>query len=219
MPEIKDNIASIKSKLPERVRLVIVTKNHSVDEIKLVYGTGHRVYGENRVQELIEKLPLLPGDIEWHFIGHLQTNKVRYIAPFAKLIHSVDSLKLLKEINKEALKNSRVIPCLLQFYIATEETKFGLSLQEARDILESPDYPSLKNISICGVMGMASLSEDKDLVRSEFRHLKSIFDQLKREYFENKEDFRDISMGMSGDWPIAVEEGATLIRIGTAIFS
>jgi PLP dependent protein len=213
-----NNLVRIKNDIPSGVRLVVVSKTVPAETIREVYDTGHRIFGENRAQALIDKQPLLPVDIEWHFIGHLQTNKVKFIVPFISMIHSVDSLKLLKEIDKEAAKHGRVIQCLLQFHIATEETKYGLDLVEAREILDNPELAALKNVRISGVMGMATYSDDENLVRSEFRNLRSIFATLKAEYFHNDPNFKEISMGMSGDYKIAIEEGSTIVRIGTAIF-
>ena len=215
---IKQNLAFIKQEIPANVRLVAVSKTKPVGDILLAYNYGHKVFGENKAQELINKQPQLPDDIEWHFIGHLQSNKVKFIAPFVSLIHSVDSLKLLKEINKQALKNDRVIDCLLQFHIATEETKFGLDYEEATGILQSESYREMKNISIAGVMGMATFTDDKTVIRSEFKHLKNIFVNLKQDYFQNNVNFKEISMGMSDDYSIAIEEGSTIVRIGSAIF-
>lgn len=214
-----NNLVRIKNDIPPGVRLVVVSKTVPAETIREVYKSGHRIFGENRAQALIDKQPLLPEDIEWHFIGHLQTNKVKYIVPFISMIHSVDSLKLLTEINKEAAKHNRVIPSLLQFHIATEETKYGLDLAEAREILDSPDLAALKNVRISGVMGMATFSDDENLVRSEFRSLRSIFESLKAQYFQNDPNFCEVSMGMSGDYRIAIEEGSTIVRIGTAIFA
>ncbi len=209
----------ITQRLSEKnARLVAVSKTHPPERIMPLYLKGQRIFGENRVQELQQKYEVLPKDIEWHLIGHLQTNKVKFIAPYISLVHSVDSLDLLKEINKQALKNNRVIDCLLQFHIATEETKFGLSEQEASDILHNPAFSEMKNIRVCGVMGMATFTDDQSLIRSEFRHLKSIFDSLKNGFFENSPWFREVSMGMSGDWEIALEEGSTLVRIGSLLF-
>lgn len=199
-------------------RLVAVSKTHPKEAILKIYHQGQRIFGENRPQEMLEKQAALPADIQWHLIGHLQTNKVKAIAPFVSLIHSVDSLRLLQEIDKQALKNQRIQDCLLQFHIAQEETKFGLSEAEALAILQSPTFASLKNIRICGVMGMASFTEDKAQVRMEFRHLKSIFERLKARFFQDSAYFCEISMGMSGDWEIALEEGSTLVRIGSLIF-
>ena len=182
------------------------------------YEAGQRVFGENKAQELVLKHSQLPPGIEWHFIGHLQTNKVKYIAPCVHLVHSIDSLGLLREINKEALKNNRVIDCLLQFYIATEDTKFGMDFGEGKALLESDDYHKMKNIRITGVMGMGSFSDVKGLVRNEFIFLRECFERLKKDYFNNSDSFRILSMGMSGDYKIAIEEGSNLVRIGTAIF-
>lgn len=202
----------------KNARLVAVSKTHPPERIMPLYLKGQRIFGENRVQELQQKYEVLPKDIEWHLIGHLQTNKVKFIAPYISLVHSVDSLDLLKEINKQALKNNRVIDCLLQFHIATEETKFGLSEQEASDMLHNPAFSEMKNIRVCGVMGMATFTDDQSLIRTEFRYLKSIFDSLKKGFFENSPWFREVSMGMSGDWEIALEEGSTLVRIGSLLF-
>jgi hypothetical protein len=207
------------TKLSSRnARLVAVSKTHPVDRIQELYQQGQRIFGENRPQEMLEKYSALPKDIEWHFIGHLQTNKVKFIAPFVSLIHSVDSLRLLQEIDKLALKNNRVIDCLLQFYIAQEETKFGLDQEEAIELLQSQDFNALKNIRLCGVMGMSSFTSDTDQVRQEFRQLKAIFEYLKTNYFAQDTHFCEISMGMSGDWEIALEEGSTLLRIGSLLF-
>lgn len=213
-----ENFKQIKRQLPGTVRLVVVSKTRTPDEIMTIYSTGHRIFGENKAQELIQKQPLLPADIQWHFIGHLQTNKVKYIAPFVHLIESVDSLRLLMEIEKQAGKNNRRIHCLLQLYIATEETKFGLSLPEAEEILNSTEYKALHNICLSGVMGMASFTDDMVKVRQEFHTLSSYFHILKNNYFQDSSEFNEISMGMSGDWEIAVQEGTTMVRIGTAIF-
>ncbi|MBW6460314.1 MAG: YggS family pyridoxal phosphate-dependent enzyme [Bacteroidales bacterium] len=212
------HLHKILTSLPSHVRLVAVSKTILPDVLMEVYRSGHRVFGENRAQELIAKQPLLPADIQWHFIGHLQTNKVKYIAPFVEMIESVDSLKLLKEINKEAAKNERVIKCLLQFHIAKEETKYGLDIQEAEELMAHPDLPSMHNIIISGVMGMATFTEDEGQVRQEFRKLKKIFDDLKDKHFPDNPSFCEISMGMSDDYRIAVEEGSTIVRLGSAIF-
>jgi pyridoxal phosphate enzyme (YggS family) len=182
------------------------------------YQSGHRMFGENRVQDLIKKQAHLPADIEWHMIGHLQSNKVRTIAPFISLIHSVDNKDLLSVIDREAIKNNRVISCLIQIRIAREETKFGITLLEAGDILSSPEFRSMEHIRITGLMGMATFTDDTTIVRSEFRYLAECFRQIKRDFFSHDPAFCELSMGMSGDYPIALEEGATLIRIGTLIF-
>lgn len=215
---VSDNLKNIKNALPSHVKLIAVSKNHPPDTILEAYQADQKAFGENKVQELVQKQAQLPADIEWHLIGHLQTNKVKYIAPFISLIQSVDSLKLLKEINKEAIKNKRIIKCLLQFHIATEETKFGFSLEEAELMLQSEAFNLLKNVEICGVMGMATFTSDTLKVRNEFRYLKIIFNHIKKIYFQNSVTFKEISMGMSDDYNIAVEEGSTLVRIGTAVF-
>lgn len=215
---IKDQLLEIIGSLKPGVELIAVSKTFPVSAVKEAYDAGQRAFGENKVQEMVEKHPQLPLDIEWHLIGHLQSNKVKYIAPFVKLIHSVDSLKLTQEIDKQAKKNNRVIDCLLQFHVASEETKFGLDLKEANELLKSEIFKELKNIRFVGVMGMASFSEDLEMVRNEFKHLKSIFDQLKKEHFANQESFTEISMGMSGDYKIAMEEGSTMVRVGSLIF-
>lgn len=215
---ISQNIKTLREEIPEPVKIIAVSKTHTPVEILEVYNTGHRLFGENRAQELIDKQPLLPSDIQWHFIGHLQTNKVKYIAPYISLIHSIDSLKLFKEINKQALKNNRVIDCLLQFHIAQEETKFGLDQAEACEILDSAEYRQMKNIRITGVMGMATFTDDMDWVRKEFQKLKKLFDFLKTSYFAGDDRFCEISMGMTSDYHVAIEEGSTMVRIGTAIF-
>ena len=211
-------LSSIKAELPKHVRLVAVSKYHPVERIQEAYDAGQRLFGENHVQEMTQKYALLPKDIEWHFIGHLQTNKVKYIAPFVSLIHSVDSLKLLKEINKQAEKAQRVIPCLLQIHIAKEETKFGFSFDECREMLQQGEWKNLKNVQLCGVMGMGTFTDNVDQVRSEFHSLKDFFDEIKENVFSDNPSFREISMGMTDDYPIAIEEGSTLIRIGTKIF-
>ncbi len=195
-----------------------VSKTHPASAILEIYQEGQRIFGENRPQEMLEKQAALPADIEWHLIGHLQTNKVKSIASFVSMIHSVDSLHLLQEIDKQALKYNRVQDCLFQFYIAQEDTKFGLSELEAYEILQNPDFLALQNVRICGVMGMASFTDDQEQVRTEFRHLKSIFEHLKAKFFPQDSHFCEISMGMSGDWKIALEEGSTLLRIGSLIF-
>lgn len=211
-------LSSIKAELPKQVRLVAVSKYHPVEMIQEAYDAGQRLFGENHVQEMTQKYALLPKDIEWHFIGHLQTNKVKYIAPFVSLIHSVDSLKLLKEINKQAEKVQRIIPCLLQIHIAKEETKFGFSFDECRVMLQQGEWKNLKNVQLCGVMGMGTFTDNVDQVRSEFHSLKDFFDEIKENVFSDNPSFREISMGMTDDYPIAIEEGSTLIRIGTKIF-
>lgn len=199
--------------------LVAVSKTKPNEAIMELYDHGHRVFGENRVQELVQKQEDLPKDIEWHLIGHLQSNKVKYIAPFVTMIHSIDSWKLLQEVNKQAAKNGRVIDVLLQFHIAEESSKFGLNIEEAKVILRSSDMESMQNVRICGVMGMATFTSDESQVRKEFKHLNFIFKALRAEFFPERESFKEISMGMSGDYQIAVEEGSTMVRIGSLLFS
>ena len=203
---------------PQNVTLVAVSKTKSNEDILECYEKGQRIFGENYIQELVEKYDSLPKDIQWHFIGHLQTNKVKMIAPFVQLIHGVDSFKLLQEIDKRAKQNERTIDCLLQFHIATETSKFGLDLAAAQAFLKSEAFKKLKNVNLCGVMGMATFTNDKIQVRNEFKQLKYIFDTLKNDFFAEKQDFKDISMGMSGDYKIAVEEGSTMVRVGSLIF-
>ena len=215
---IRANLTGLVQTLSQHVTLVVVSKMQPPERIMEAYEAGQRDFGENRVQEMISKKELLPGDIRWHLVGHLQTNKVRMIVPFVHLIHSIDSLRLLQEVNKEGQRINRVIPCLLEFHIATEETKFGLSFGEATALLESQEYREMQNVSICGVMGMASFVDDETLLRSEFRQLSTWFHKLRSTYFTINQEFNIISMGMSGDYPIAIEEGSTLVRIGTKIF-
>jgi pyridoxal phosphate enzyme (YggS family) len=213
---IKENLEQVKNELPETVKLVAVSKTKPVEIIQEAYDAGQRVFGENKAQEMGIKYEQLPKDIEWHFIGHMQTNKVKYIAPFVSLIHSVDSQKILKEINKQAAKNNRIIDCLLQFHIAEEATKFGLNLEEAELLAQTKnDY---NNIRLVGVMGMSTFTDDTNQIRREFKQLHQYFTLLKEKFFPADETFKEISMGMSGDYPIAVEEGSTLVRIGTKIF-
>jgi len=214
---IAENIQNIKAQL-WNTRLVAVSKTKPNSLIQEAYDAGQTIFGENKVQELCDKYETLPKDIEWHMIGHLQSNKVKYIAPFVHLIHGVDSLKLAEEINKQALKNNRTIRCLFQMHIADEETKFGFGSLELEKMLMSGELQKLSGIQWCGVMGMATFTEDNDKIRKEFRHLYQIFTKLRLEHFNNEDTFSEISMGMSGDWPIAVEEGSTLIRVGSAIF-
>lgn len=215
---IPENIAKIKEELPHGVKLIAVSKTHPVSVIMEAYRAGHKIFGENKVQELVAKFDEMPKEIEWHLIGHLQTNKVKYIAPFVSLIHSVDSLKLLSVINKEAQKCDRVIDCLLQVYIASEETKFGLSADELHELLQSPELDQMQNIRICGLMGIATFTDNMQQVRMEFRFLKNLFDEVKQKYFQGKPWFKELSMGMSSDYQIAIEEGSTMVRIGSNIF-
>jgi pyridoxal phosphate enzyme (YggS family) len=217
MSSIAHNIHQIEEKLNKNVKLIAVTKTKPTAILQETYDSGFRRFGENKVQEMVEKYNLLPKDIEWHLIGHLQTNKVKYIAPFVNLIHSVDSYKLLKEIDKEARKNDRIIPCLLQMFIAMEETKFGLSEEEAIKILTSESLRALRNIKIVGLMGMASNTDAEDQIRTEFRTLKALSIKLQQFNSENV-SITEVSMGMSGDYLLAAQEGSTMVRVGSAIF-
>lgn len=213
------NLESLKKELdPIQVKLIAVSKTKPVSDILAAYQSGQRIFGENTVQELVEKHEQLPKDIEWHLIGHLQSNKVKYIAPFIHLIHSVDSLKLLVEINKQAAKNNRVISCLLQIHIADEETKFGLDFAEAVELLRSETYQELKNIRITGLMGIATNTENQKKIAEEFYELRTLFKGLKASFFSKKDDFKELSMGMSSDYKIAVEQGSTMVRLGSTIF-
>ena len=215
---IKENLDAIRKTIPEHVTLVAVSKTKPVSALQEVYDAGQRHFGENKVQEMTEKSEVLPKDIKWHLIGHLQTNKVKYIAPYVHLIHSVDSFKLLKEIDKEAKKNNRIIDCLLQFHVAQEETKFGLDFEEAKELIENPEFIDLHNVHLVGVMGMASFTENEDVVRKEFQQLEEYFQLIKSYYFTFNDDFKEISMGMSGDYQLAIEEGSTMVRVGSSIF-
>jgi len=218
MNGIEHNLNEIRQEIGDKVRLVAVSKNHPAVAILEAYQAGQRVFGENRVQEILAKQPLLPADIQWHMIGHLQTNKVRFIAPFISMIQSVDSMKLLSAISEQALKNSRVIDCLLQVFIASEETKFGFDVNELTDLLRTIHQDPLKGIRIRGLMGMATFTDDTSQIRKEFRELKSMFDKIRNEYFREESVFNELSIGMSGDYLIAIEEGSTIVRIGTKIF-
>ena len=215
---IAENLNQIKNSIPKSVRLVAITKTQSVNTVLEAYKAGQRIFGENKVQEMVPKFNQLPKDIEWHMVGHLQTNKVKYIASFVYMIHGVDSLKLLRVIDQEGSRNNRQISCLLQIKIAEEETKFGLSENEADILLSDPEIISLKNIRISGLMGMATFTEDEEVIRREFRKLQEIFNRFRTKYFSRTEYFKELSMGMSSDYRIAIEEGATYIRIGSSIF-
>ena len=215
---IAEALKTIQTEISDQVTLVAVSKTKPVADLQIAYDAGQRIFGENKVQELTDKFEVLPKDIEWHFIGHLQSNKVKYIAPFVSMIHAVDSLKLLKEINKQAKNNDRTISCLLQFHIAEEESKFGLNLEEAQQILSSNEFVELQNISVVGVMGMATFTDDEDQVREEFRTLENYFHVVKSHFFKYNDAFEHLSMGMSGDYKIAIEEGSTMIRVGSSIF-
>ena len=218
MSAIEDRLNNIRKQIPENVTLVAVSKTKANEAILEAYNAGQRVFGENKVQELVQKFEELPKDIQWHLIGHLQTNKVKYIAGFVHLIHAVDSLRLLQEINKQGQKNNRIISCLLQFHIAQEETKFGLSFEEAEAILNANEFVEMEFVSIKGVMGMASNTDHEELIRDEFRTLHNYFQIIKSKYFKFNEEFTQISMGMSGDFLLAIEEGSTMIRVGSSIF-
>ena len=198
--------------------LIVVTKTHPIETLKEAYDLGLRIFGENKVQELVEKSEVLPKDIHWHLIGHLQTNKVKYIAPFISMIHSVDSFKLLKEINKEAKKNNRIIDCLLQVYIAKEDTKFGLDKAELVTLLNDPEFDTLENICIKSLMGMATNTLDQEQIKNEFKSLTTLFEELKNTIHKRTIDWKERSMGMTSDYKIAVEQGSTMVRIGSAIF-
>ena len=215
---IKEQLSKINEVIPPNVLLIAVSKTKPNEDLLEAYDAGQRHFGENKVQELCEKWNSLPKDIHWHIIGHLQTNKVKYIAEFIHLIHAVDSLKLLQEIDKQAKKHERIIPCLLQFHIAKEESKFGLSISEAEALLQTSIYATLTNIRIAGVMGMASFVDDERQITNEFNELAQIYTTLKNNYFKEVASFREISMGMSGDYPIAIKCGSTMIRVGSTIF-
>ncbi|HZY26366.1 MAG TPA: YggS family pyridoxal phosphate-dependent enzyme [Bacteroidales bacterium] len=217
MPDIASNIKYLKSQLPQSVKLVAVSKTKPVSDILDAYNAGQRCFGENRVPELLSKKDLLPQDIEWHFIGHLQSNKVKSLVPFVAMIQSVDSFKLLQYINSEALKSEKVVDCLLQIHIATEDTKFGFSLKELTEDFNVNAF-NFKNIRICGVMGMATYTSDTEKIKTEFIYLHNCFDSLKDKYFKSDLHFKEISMGMSGDYKLAVNEGTTMVRIGSLIF-
>jgi PLP dependent protein len=215
---INNNITNVLQNLPTTCKLVVVSKTQPVENILEAYRSGQRIFGENRVQELVPKHEALPKDIQWHMIGHLQGNKVKYIAPFVSLIQSVDTFKLLQEINAQGKKNGRAIPCLLQIFIADEETKYGFSEAEVRTLLESGQLAELGHIRVKGLMGMATFTEDQEKVRQEFRGLRQFFESLGKEALPSNISMEELSMGMSGDYAIAIEEGSTMIRIGTAIF-
>lgn len=211
---IKENLLQIKSKLPENVTLVAVSKTKPVVDLQEAYDAGQRIFGENKIQEMVDKHAILPKDIQWHMIGHLQSNKVKYMAPFVDLIHGVDKFKTLKEINKQAKKHDRIINCLLQVKIAKEETKFGFSFDEIETILLSEELADLEHIKIVGFMGMATFTEDQQQLKEEFLSLKNLFDKLKTQ----NSSFKILSMGMSGDYPLAIANGSTMIRVGSSIF-
>ena len=215
---IKNNILKIKSTLAEHLTLVAVSKTKPVSDLMEAYEAGQRIFGENKIQEMAEKWEEMPKDIQWHMIGHVQTNKVKFMAEFVSLIHGVDSLKLLQEINKQAKKNNRIIDCLLQIHIAEEETKFGLDEKELKEILSSESFQEMKNIKVVGLMGMATFTVDQDQIKKEFTHLKSIFDSLTSQSKIQNLEPKTLSMGMSGDYQLAIECGSTMVRIGSSIF-
>tara|TARA_R110000868_G_scaffold19310_17_gene83252 strand:+ start:3987 stop:4649 length:663 start_codon:yes stop_codon:yes gene_type:complete len=214
---IEQNLKKIKSSLPKHVTLVAVSKTKPVSDLMEAYNAGQRIFGENKIQEMAEKYENMPKDIEWHMIGHVQRNKVKYMAPFVSLIHGVDNFKLLKEINKEAKKNDRIIDCLFQIKIAEEDSKFGMSVKESSDIIQSKTFSELENVSITGVMGMATFTDDHNQIQKEFKQLKSTFEELKALQTDNCK-LEIVSMGMSGDYELAIAYGSTMIRVGSSIF-
>ena len=216
--DIKENLNRIKATLPDGVRLVAVSKTHPAEMLKEAYDAGQRIFGENKVQEMTAKSQVLPTDIEWHFIGHVQSNKIRLMAPYVSVIQGVDNYDKLAEIDRQAARFNRHITCLLQLHIATEETKFGFSADECTAMLDEGKWKELKNITIGGVMGMASNTDDVAQVLGEFRRLKQIFDTFKEKYFNESTDFNTISAGMSGDYQLAIREGSNMVRIGSSIF-
>ena len=215
---IAERLLAIRTEIPSEVQLIAVSKTKPVSAILEAYKAGQRAFGENKVQELVDKYEQLPKDIQWHHIGHLQTNKVKYIAEFVHLIHAVDSLKLLQEIDKQAQKYQRIIPCLLQFHIAEEEAKFGLDFSEAEELLQSREFIEMQHVQIVGLMGMSTFTENTEQIRDEFRNLNNYFQIIKSHYFKFNPAFKHLSMGMSGDYPIAIEEGSNMIRIGSTLF-
>ncbi len=216
--QITTNLKQVWATLPEGVRLVAVSKFNPNESIMAAYNAGQRLFGESHAQELVPKAEALPKDIKWHFIGHLQTNKVKYVVPVADCIESVDSMKLLREINKQALKKGKRIKCLLQFHVALEETKFGFALDECKEMLDSEEFKTFENVIIAGVMGMASQVDDTARITEDFAQVATIFRTLKQQYFSTSDDFKEISMGMTHDYPLAIKQGATLVRVGSGIF-
>ncbi|WP_418660878.1 YggS family pyridoxal phosphate-dependent enzyme [Bacteroides ilei] len=216
--DIQTNLKEVLNDLPQDVRLVAVSKFHPAEAIQAAYDAGQRIFGESKVQEMDEKHGKLPEDIEWHFIGHLQTNKVKYIAPYVALIHAVDSYKLLVEVNKQASKANRIIPCLLEIHIAQEESKYGFTFESCRTFLQEEAWKELTNVRIEGVMGMATNTDDENEIRKEFESLHRFFNELKENYFKEQPYFKEISMGMSHDYKIAVAAGSTMVRVGSKIF-
>ncbi len=215
---IAENLHKVLSTIQPGIRLVAVSKFHPVSALQEAYDAGQRVFGESHVQELVEKQQLLPKDIEWHFIGHLQTNKVKYMASFISLIHAVDTMKLLKEIDKQAERNNRIIDCLLQIHIAKEETKFGFTPDELRTMLQEGEWKQFSHVRICGLMCMASNTDDVKQIADEFESVRTLFQEIKNDFFPTEETFKELSMGMSGDYEIAQQHGSTMVRVGTMIF-
>jgi hypothetical protein len=215
---VADKIKEIRAELPQGVRLVAVSKYHPVEMIQEAYDAGQRLFGENKVQEMTAKHEVLPADIEWHFIGHLQTNKIKFITPYVSMIHGIDSFRLLSEVNKHAAREGRVIKCLLQIHIAREETKFGFAPEECLEMLQSEPWQELKNVEICGLMTMGSNTDDMEQVRGEFSSVKRLFDEVKSRWFADADSFRELSMGMSHDYHLAIEVGSTMVRVGSSIF-
>ena len=215
---ITENLKQVRSDLPSTVRLVAVSKYHPIEAIQEAYEAGQRIFGESKVQELCAKQQVLPADIEWHFIGHLQTNKVKQLVPFISLIHSIDSYKLLSEVDRQAQRVGRVVPCLLQIHIASEETKFGFSFDECRQMLRSQPWQQLHHVSLCGLMGMATYTDDTAQVEREFESLAAFFREVRTDYMQQLPAFCELSMGMSDDYPLAIAAGSTLVRVGSKIF-
>lgn len=218
MSDIEKNLKNLRDRVPSTVKIVAVSKTKPVSDILEAYNSGQRLFGENKVQEILAKKDSLPDDLEWHMIGHLQTNKVKMIVPSIRMIHSVDSMKLLSVINDESKKTGKITDCLLQVHIAEEETKFGFSFEELKVALQSQEYNTMKNVRICGLMGMATFTDNTDQVRKEFRNLASYFKSIKENFFSSGQAFSELSMGMSGDYEIAISEGSTMIRVGSLIF-
>ncbi len=218
MTHIQKQLNEVLATLPSHVRLVAVSKFHPIEALQEAYDAGQRIFGESKVQEMTQKYEAMPKDIAWHFIGHLQTNKIKYMAPYVAMIHGVDSFKLLAEIDKQAAKAGRCIPCLLQIHIAQEETKFGFTFDECREMLRQGEWKNLSHVAISGVMGMATNTDNDEQIKKEFQSLGQFFNEIKQEYFIDNESFREISMGMSDDYPMAIEAGSTLVRVGSRIF-
>ena len=215
---IAEQIKRLRGELPEGVSLLAISKYQSIEALQEAYDAGQRMFGENHIQEMAAKAAVLPKDIAWHFTGHVQTNKIKYMASFVSLIHAVDSFRLLREINKYAAKHDRIIDCLLQIHIAQEDTKYGLTVEECRELLATEPWRELTNVHIVGLMAMGSNTDDMEQVRGEFRQMKQLFDELKTTYFADDSSFCQLSEGMTDDYPIAIEEGSTIVRIGSMIF-